>query len=113
MSEVKPIRTMNYATVASNKGLKKSGLNNGDCVMVIGEKVLPVRRSDPYLQRVYVLCIRVTKEGFHEVPNNDMGDGDNGFRSWLVDPRNLTLLNDESQEALKKKLEEQYGKHIS
>lgn len=103
------IHTMDYGTIATNKGMKGSGLMAGDIILVIGDKVLPVKRSDPYLQRVYVLCVKVTKEGFHEIPNNSVGEGDNGYRTYLIDPRNITKLVEDDQEALRKKLELQYS----
>lgn len=104
-----PIRNMDYAIITSRKGVKGSGLDLGQIVLVVGTKVLPAKKSDPYLQRVYVVAILVTSEGEHCIPNPQEGDEDNGYRSYLLDPRHLTKLDDDASEELREKLNEQYG----
>ena len=58
MDRNKLVQTMDVCEVSSNKGLKGSGLSAGDIVMVIGTRVLPEKRSDPYLQRTYVIVCK-------------------------------------------------------
>jgi len=99
------IQTMDYGVVTSRKLTKDSGLRAGDTVMVIGQKQLPEKRSDPYLTRTYVICIRVGG-GKHQLPAED-----NDYKSYLLDPRSLTKIEDE--ETLSKFSEElnnQYDK---
>lgn len=102
-----PIRNMDYAYTSSRKGLRGSGLDVGEKVLVVGTKALPEKRSDPYLQRIYVVVVRVV-DGIHQIPNSGEEEEDNGFRSYLVDPRCLTRLDDEEQERLRDMLSEQY-----
>ena len=102
------LKPMDYARVVTRKGIKGSGLDIGQIVMVMGMKVLPVTKSDPYLQRIYAVCLLVTEDGEHLVPNPEDKDKDNGNRSYLLDPRQLDKLPDDAQDELKVKLEEQY-----
>lgn len=101
---MEPIRTMDFCVTSSRKGLRGSGLEVGQEVVVVGTRPLPVKRNDPYLQRVYSVVMVVTDEGI-AVPNNGEGEEDNGNRSYLVDPRCLTKLVEERQLELKAILE--------
>ena len=102
------IPTMAYCVASSKKGLKGSGLNVGDNVLVVGTKVVPIKKDDPYLQRVLFFCVRVKEDGFHEIPDPFEGDESNGFMQYLIDPRCLTMLEKEKQDELKVSLHEQY-----
>jgi hypothetical protein len=104
------IPTMAYCVASSKKGLKGSGLAVGDQVLVVGTKVVPIAESDPYLQRVLFFCVRVTKEGYHEIPDPYEGEKSNGFSQYLIDPRCLTMLVKAKQDELKLGLHRQYAK---
>ena len=97
------INIFDYGVVSSTKKMKESGLSVGDTVLVIANKVLPVTKSDPYLQRVYVVCILV-KEGVHQMPSEDTD-----YVSFLIDPRNLTKVDEDTTKDLRDKLEHQYN----
>lgn len=79
---------MDICTVTTNK-IKESGLVAGDVVMVAGTKVLPEKRNDPYLQRIYTIVFKF-EEGSLPLPKDD-----NDVMSYLVDPRNLEKVNEE------------------
>lgn len=99
----KPIKTMDFCVTSSRKGLRGSGLNLNQTVLVVGTKPLPEKRSDPYLQRIYMLVVLVS-DGKVCIPNSDVGENDNGYRTYLVDPRCLTKLGEEDQVELVKLL---------
>ena len=95
---------MDFCVASSRKGLRESGINLGDVVLVTGTKIAPEKRSDPYLQRVYVLVMKMV-DNVLQVPKDD-----NDYKVVLVDPRHLTKLNDEKQEAYREMIKEQYDK---
>lgn len=97
------IKPLDYAFVVSDKKMKDSGLVNGDLLMVTSTKVAPVKKSDPYLQRVYVLAIRVVN-GEHQVPGEK-----NDYLQYMVDPRNLQKADEQTTKEMNAALEEQYG----
>ena len=97
------IKSMDYCRVITAKKMKGSGLEQGDVVLVTGTKVVPAKKTDPYLQRIYVFVIRVL-EGDHQIPSEK-----NGYKAWLVDPRNLEKLPLEETEQFKDSFEKQYG----
>ena len=103
------IPTMAYCVASSKKGLKGSGLAVGENVLVVGTKVVPIKKADPYLQRVLFFCIRVTEDGVHEIPDVYEGEESNGFMQYLIDPRCLTMLTKEKQDSFKKALDKQYA----
>lgn len=78
------VRPSNYYTITSDKKLKGSGLRRGDYVLVTNLKVVPIKKDDPYLQRVYAVVLKVEPDGTHLVPG-DLND----YSIYLVDPRNL------------------------
>lgn len=86
-----PIKSMDFCLACSNKGLKKSGINSGDVLLVVGVKPAPAKRSDPYLQRIYVVVVKVV-EGIVQIPKED-----NEYKAIVVDPRNLTLIEDQKE----------------
>lgn len=94
-----PLKSGDYVRVVSKKGLDGSGLKVGDHLLIAGLKVLPEKRSDPYLQRTYSMCLRV-EDGVHLLPSED-----NEEKIILVDPRKLELLPEEITEVYKKNLE--------
>lgn len=96
-----PIQTMDLCVTSSRKGLRNSGLKLGQEVVVAGTKTLPEKRSDPYLQRIYVI-VMLYEDGEVKIPNNETGDKDNGYRSYLIDPRCLTKLPEEDQKEFRK-----------
>lgn len=98
-----PIKALDYAFVVNDKKMKGSGLVRGDLLMVTATKVAPVKKSDPYLQRVYVLAIKVV-DGEHQVP----GEG-NDYLQYMVDPRNLEKANEKTAKDMQVALEAQYA----
>lgn len=101
-----PIKSMDFCVTSSRKGLRGSGLELGQKVLVVGVKPLPEKRNDPYLQRIYSLVVLVEDDKIC-LPNADEGVGDNGYRTYLIDPRCLTKLGEDDQVELSKLL----GKH--
>jgi len=95
---------MDFCVASSRKGLRGSGLEVGDTVLVAALKPTPVKRSDPYLQRLLTVVLKV-KDGVVLTPDNIEGDESNGYNSYLVDPRCLTLLSEEEQVLLKLEIE--------
>lgn len=94
---------MDFAIVVNDKKMKGSGLSRGDMVMITGLKPAPVKKSDPYLQRIFVVSVKVD-EGKPLVPK----DG-NDYKAYLIDPRNLEKLPEDKQEQLKEDLKHLYG----
>ena len=100
---VEPIKSMDFCVVASNKRLQGSGLEPGDIVMVSSTKVAQAKASDPYLQRIYVVVMKVVDD-ILQVPKED-----NDYKAYLVDPRNLTKMGKEDQDRYKELLDKQYA----
>lgn len=98
-----PIKPMDFCDVTSRRGTKGSGLEVGETVLVASTRPLPEKRSDPYLQRIYAVVIRVTKDGDVLIPKED-----NEYKSYLVDPRHLTRVSEERQEELKEAINNHY-----
>lgn len=96
------IKSMDYATITSKRLVKGSGLKVGQTVLVIGTRNLPIKQSDPYLSRVYAYVILVDNDGTHHMPNSGEAgsEEDNGNRTYLVDPRSLTKLDEEEGKRL-------------
>lgn len=88
---------MDFCVTSSRKGLRGSGLKLGQTVLVIGTKPLPEKKNDPYLQRIYSLVLLVDENDNVLMPNNDTGEGDNGNRTYLIDPRCLTKVDEAYQ----------------
>ncbi len=103
-----PIRIGNLCYIASAKKLKGSGLEVGQEVYVASLKALPVKKSDPYLQRVYAVVMKI-EDGKLLMPNEFEGEKDNGYRSYIVDPRNLEPLGDDKVKEITSSIEEQYS----
>lgn len=94
------IEPMQFVTIISSKKMKNSGLSKGQDVFVIGSKMLPEKKSDPYLMRYYVIVAALNKEGLPIIPE----ENDNNF-VWLVDPRNLEPFPKDKQEEFLAKFE--------
>ena len=73
-----------------------STIDVGDYVYVTDIRVAPVKKDDPYLQRIFVMAIKVDKvTGFHEVPDTKKSEGSNNFKIYMLDPRGLEILSEE------------------
>ncbi|MCA9380669.1 hypothetical protein KC678_00195 [Candidatus Dojkabacteria bacterium] len=94
---------MDYCWVVSDKKMKGSGLKKGDLVLVTGTKVAPISKIDPYLQRIFVITVLV-KDGEIRLPKSD-----NHYRAYLVDPRNLEKVDEDTQKWAEENLKKQYG----
>lgn len=98
-----PLKTMDYCRVVSDKKLKDSGLIRGDRVLITSIKPVPAKKSDPYLQRLIVVVLKVEDDKVL-VPK----DG-NEYKAYLVDPRNLEKVSDEERAKLEESLKLLYG----
>lgn len=98
-----PIKAMDYCIVVSDKKMRGSGLERGDILLISGLKVAPAKKSDPYLQRVYAVAIKIN-EGLLLVPKDN-----NEHKAYIVDPRNLAKLPAKEVELLEALMKEQYG----
>ena len=92
---------MDICRIVSRKGTKASGLKVGETVLVSSTKPMPAKRSDPYLQRIYVVVLLMEKGGKVLIPKDD-----NEHKAYLMDPRNLEKVSEEDS----KKLYELIGK---
>ena len=97
-----PLKQMDYCVVINDKKLKGSGLYRGDILWVAGTKVAPTKKSDPYLQRVFIACVKVVG-GEHLLPSEG-----NDHKVYIVDPRNTERLSEEEAAALKQQLFDQH-----
>lgn len=97
------IRPMDYCLVVNNRKMQGSGLVRGDTVLITGTRVVPATNKDPYLQRVYVVAIKI-KDGKLLVPKDD-----NEYEAYMIDPRNLSKVSEEVQKSLTLQMENQYG----
>lgn len=97
------IRVWDVCRVVSRKKTDQSGLVVGETVLVSSIKPVPIKRGDPYIQRIYVLVMRVTKQGI-QIP----AEG-NEYRSYLVDPRALEVLPEGEAAEFKRFIRQQYG----
>lgn len=102
-----PLKSGDFATVLNNKKMKGSGLQRGDEVYVVNTRPAPEKRSDPYLQRIYVGVLKV-EDDLPLIPNSEVGEKDNGHRIITVDPRNLEIVSEERSEKLNEALKKKY-----
>ncbi len=100
MDQIKP---MDFCTIISNK-LVGHGLERGEEVLVATTRALPAKKSDPYLQRVYVLCNKIV-DGIVLIPK----PGDDEAKNYLVDPRSLEKVSKERGVELLTALNAQFG----
>ena len=96
------IHVMDLCVVSSRKKTDKSGLKVGETVMVAALKPLPVKKSDPYLQRIYAVVVRVDENGV-QIP-----EATNDYYSYLVDPVALTKLPDVEADKFREVIKGQY-----
>lgn len=85
------IKAMDFCYISSDKKLKGSGLSKGEVVMVTGLKTVPVKKNDPYVQRILTVVVRV-KDDKLQLPGEN-----NDYKAYLVDPRSLTKIEDSSK----------------
>ena len=98
-----PIKPMDFCTIISNK-LSEHGLERGEEVLVATTRALPAKKSDPYLQRIYVLCNKIV-DGKVLIPK----EGDDVAMNYLVDPRSLEKVDEERGVELLTALNAQFG----
>ena len=98
-----PIKAMDFCQVIS-KELGEHGLERGEEVLVATTRALPAKKSDPYLQRIYVLCNKIV-DGKVLIPK----EGDDIAMNYLVDPRSLEKVGEERGVELLKLLNAQFG----
>jgi len=96
------IKPMDYCWVISDKKMKGSGLYRSDMVMVTGVKPVPASKKDLYLQRLLVIVVKVDDEKVL-IPSQD-----NDYRAYLVDPRNLEKVDEETLAWAQDNLKNQY-----
>ena len=97
------LKPMDFCVATSRKGLRGSGLEVGETGLVMATKPIPINKSDPYLQRIYVVLAAI-RNGKVEIPGKE-----NKHKAYLVDPRCLTQIEDEDKiKELKGLIEAQY-----
>jgi len=104
------VKAGHYCKVVSKKGSKGLPFGVGDVVYVTDLKVIPTSKSDPYIQRIYALCLKVNSDGFHEVPDTSTGEDSNNYKIFIVDPRGLEIMDDKATEFYSEALKLQYAK---
>lgn len=87
------IKSLDFAVVLSKKS-DDTGLERGDTVMVLGDRMVPASSSDPYLFRKLVVLAKVVDD-IPQVPGED-----NEYKAMLFDPRKLEKVSDAEQERL-------------
>lgn len=100
MNTLDLIRPLDFCLVTSKK-LDGSTLSRGDEVLVGTVKSVPAKKSDPYLQRIYL--------GVHKV----VEDQADLSITIIVDPRSLAKVSKERQDELMQKMEEKFEKSQS
>jgi hypothetical protein len=101
------IQPMNYVFIVNDKKLKGSGLNRGDIMMVTGIKPVPASSKDPYLNRDILVVVKVdSNTGEHLIPTEGKD-----HKAYLIDPRNVEILDDASSKIYSDFLLLQYGKY--
>jgi hypothetical protein len=98
------IKPMDYCYIVNDKKMKGSGLVRGETVLVTGTKVVPATGKDPYLQRIFVVAIKI-EEGILLLPRED-----NDYQAYMIDPRNLSKVDKETQQYLTLQMLNQYRK---
>lgn len=97
------IKAFDFGRIVSSKKVKDSGLGMGDVVMVMGTRVVPASRKDPYLNRTLVVVAKVI-EGLIQIPKED-----NEYKAYLIDPRSLEKVEGEEFDRLDEDRKEQFG----
>ncbi|NOQ73257.1 MAG: hypothetical protein GQ574_14715 [Crocinitomix sp.] len=97
------LKPLDFCTVVSKK-LADHGLVQGEEVLVAATRALPAKKSDPYLQRIYVLCNKIV-DGEVLIPK----EGDDVAMNYLVDPRSLEKVSEERGIELLTALNAQFG----
>lgn len=105
MKETSHIQTGDICLLVNDKKVKGSGLNRGDEFYIGATKVLPVKKSDPYLQRIYVIGFRI--EG--DVPQIPTSDEEDETKSFLLDPRNLQKCGKDRVKEVEEAIEKEFG----
>ena len=103
------IKAGTYCVAVTRKLLKGSTIEVGDYVYITDLKAVPVKKDDPYLQRIFGLAIKVDRStGYHEIPDNRVGEDTNGHKIYLVDLRGMEILSDEEARRMVKAMNESY-----
>ena len=97
---------MDFCWVVSDKKLKGSGLSKGDLVMVSGTRVVPATKKDPYLQRVLVVALKIEDEKI-QIPSEK-----NDYKAYLIDPRNLSKVDEDTHKWAETVLKNQYPQQL-
>lgn len=90
------IRPNSFATVNTNEFIDQ-GFPKGHVVFIAAAKAIPVEEDDPYLQRVYVF-VNTTVE--YSVDSEKL---------YLMDPRQLDVLDEETSKIYLNQLEIDFG----
>lgn len=90
MSTIKFIRENDFCQVSTERFVEEFGIKRNHLVYVAALKVLPLEAEDPYLQRIYVLTHKVTKDG-HTLADDGL---------FLMDPRDLQPVGNGRQKKL-------------
>ncbi len=93
------IRPNDFCQINTDKYVEEFGIKRNHYIYVASLKVLPLDPADPYLQRVYVLTHKVTKDG-HTKPDEGL---------FLIDPRELNKVTEGRQKKFYKILQEDFS----
>lgn len=85
----KPLSTMDFALVVSDKKLREHGFSKGDEVLVIAFKPVATNPNDPYTLTNFALVAKV--EGDKVL----LPAEDNDNMVYTVDPRNLVAVSED------------------
>lgn len=103
------IKAGTYCVAVTRKLLKGSTIEVGEYVYITDLKAVPIKKNDPYLQRIYGLAIKVDKDtGYHEIPDNRVGEDTNGHKIYLVDLRGMEILSGEETSRMVQELNRSY-----
>lgn len=97
------IKAFDFGRIVSSKKVKDSGLGMGDVVLVMGTRVVPASRKDPYLNRTLVVVSKV-EGGLIQIPKDN-----NNYKAYLIDPRSLEKIEGEEFDKLNEEREKQFG----
>lgn len=93
------IKSLDFAIVVSKKN-DDTGLERGDTVLVMGDRMVPASSSDPYLHRQLVVVAKVVDD-VPQIPGED-----NEYQGYLFDPRKLEKVSEAEQNRLVQVLSE-------
>lgn len=93
------IRENDFCQVNTERFTDEFGIKRNHVVYIAALKVLPVDEADPYLQRIYALTHKVSKDG-HTLADDGL---------FLIDPRDLNKVGKGRQAKYWEQLKVDFG----